>query len=54
MSGSKIIEALVKFKSDYAWDKSLVADSVTRPAAPPVGFDPLERFNELSREALSE
>lgn len=49
MSGSKIVEALARFKADYAWDKSLSADSEPPTPAPSIAaakplVDPLEQF----------
>jgi len=49
MSSSKILIAIENFKAEYAWDKSLSAVSApVLAAAPPVEFDPLQRFQELS------
>jgi hypothetical protein len=33
MSESKVVQALERFKNDYCWDKSLVADAAS-PIAP--------------------
>lgn len=46
MSESKVVQALAAFKSNYCWDKSLIADGPTAPS-------PALDRREAQREAHS-